>query len=253
MELDLKKEVKLYMIFDILADTVRSGPQLWHVDRKRIEDVQDHIVNLIFIARILKRHLPKVLDYDRVYDYILVHDLPEAITGDVTHFEGIPEKEIKRTTEIAIEYLTDKFGDVIDFKDLSYAYEERRDLESKFVHMIDKVHSSVAFIKYQSEKNIDVNNPKIIPELRYMPYVDERIKKGYDVADVFFEFHRGAIEFTDEERKRYGISRRDADKMVKVIKEFIDELYREKVLGELFDIRKTFPKEAAKYKREKFE
>lgn len=252
MEFNLKKEVELYMIFDILADIVRSGPRLWHVDRKRLEDVQDHIVNLIFIARILRNHLPDVLDYDRVYDYILVHDLPEAITGDVTHFEGIDEKEIKRTTDMAIDYLIDKFGDVLDFRDLSYAYEERRDLEAKVVHMIDKVHSAIAFIKYQSEKNIDVNSPGIIPELRKMPFVDERIKKGYDVADIFFEYHRRAIEFTDEECTRYGISRRDADKIVAIIREFIDELYREKELGEIFDVRKTFPKEAAKYKREKF-
>lgn len=253
MKFNVKKEVELYMIFDILADTVRTGPQLWHVDRERLEDVQNHIVNLIFIARILRRHLPDILDYNLVYDYILVHDLPEAITGDITHFEGVPEEEIKKVTSIAIDYLADKFRDVIDFRTLIGAYEERKDLEAKFVHIIDKVHSSIAFIKYQSEKNIDVNNQKIIPELRNLPFVDERIKKGYDVADVFFEYHRRAIEFSDEECSRYGITRTDADRIVMVIREFIDELYREKVDGNIFDIKISFPKEAEKYKREKFE
>jgi len=31
MEPNFKNDVKLFMIFDILGDTVRTGPQLWHI------------------------------------------------------------------------------------------------------------------------------------------------------------------------------------------------------------------------------
>lgn len=37
MKNDFNREVKLFMIFDILGDTVRTGPQLWHVNRERLE------------------------------------------------------------------------------------------------------------------------------------------------------------------------------------------------------------------------
>ena len=35
MKSDFKNEVKLFMIFDILGDTVRTGPTLWQIKRER--------------------------------------------------------------------------------------------------------------------------------------------------------------------------------------------------------------------------
>ena len=55
MEYDFVNEVKLFMIFDILGDTVRTGPLLWQIERNRLEDVKNHILDLLIIARILKK------------------------------------------------------------------------------------------------------------------------------------------------------------------------------------------------------
>ena len=35
MEHNFSKEVKLFMIFDILGDTERTGPLLWQIERKK--------------------------------------------------------------------------------------------------------------------------------------------------------------------------------------------------------------------------
>ncbi len=37
---------KLYMLYDILGDTLRTGPLLWKVDRFRTEDIKDHLSDL---------------------------------------------------------------------------------------------------------------------------------------------------------------------------------------------------------------
>ena len=112
MDYNFNKEVKLFMVFDILGDTVRTGPQLWHVDRERIEDVKNHILDLLLIVRILKKHFPVNvnMDFNKMIDYIICHDLPEAITGDITKFEGVSDDEIKSVTGIAIEYLSSQIG-----------------------------------------------------------------------------------------------------------------------------------------------
>lgn len=175
MKFDLNKEVKLFMIFDILGDTERTGPLLWKIDRKRLEDVKNHILDLLFMTRVLRQYLPSNLNYDKINDYILCHDLPEAITGDITKFEGIPEKEIQRVTNIAIQYLSTTFENVLDFSSILNNYENKTDIEAKVVHMLDKVHSATTFIKYQSEQNIDMNNPEIIPILRNHPFVVKKI------------------------------------------------------------------------------
>jgi 5'-deoxynucleotidase YfbR-like HD superfamily hydrolase len=244
-----ENEVKLFMLFDILGDTVRSGMIQWNVDRERLEDVKDHIMDLIFIAKILERYLSPYVDMSKVINYIIVHDLPEAITGDITKFEGVSEEEIERVTKLAIDYLVENFNDLIDFKNLIPAYEERRDLESKVVKMIDKIHSSTTFIKYEAEKHIDMDNPDIIESLRYHPFVDEMYNKGYDVADIFYEFHRKALSFSDDELIKYNISRDDADKIVFALRSFHDEFYKQKLSSSLFNIYKERPKSAMKYNR----
>lgn len=249
MEYDFSNDVKLYMIFDILGDIVRTGPLLWKIDRKRTEDVKDHILDLLFIVRVLKKYLPDNIDYNKINDYIICHDLPEAITGDITKFEGVSEEEIKRVTKIAINYLSDKFNDVMDFNTIINNYENRVDIETKIVHMIDKVHSAIAFIKYQCEYNIDMNNPEIIPELRNHPFVAEKINEGRDIADIFFEFHMKAVNITDSECEKYNISRENADKIVDVISVFAREIYSQKLNGILLKVRDNFPLNAMKYNR----
>ena len=249
MKYSFNQEVKLFMVFDILGDTERTGPLLWKIERKRLEDVKNHILDLLLIARILKNHFPSNLDYNKITDYIICHDLPEAITGDITKFEGVSEEEIKRVTNIAIKYLSNTFGDILDFSTILTGYENRVDIESKIVHMIDKVHSSTTFIKYQSEQDINMDDPRIIPELRNHPFVVAKIAEGKDLADIFFEFHLKAVNITDKECTKYGINREFADKIVNAIKEFANEMYKQKLNGTLLNIKTTFPKEGMQYNR----
>lgn len=251
MQHNFNKEVKLFMIFDILGDTERTGPLLWQIERSRLEDIKNHILDLLLIVRILKKHLPEDLDYNKINDYIICHDLPEAITGDITKFEGVSNDEIKRVTNIAIEYLSEQFGDVLDFGVILNNYENRVDIESKVVNMIDKVHSSTTFIKYQSEQNIDMDDPRIIPELRNHPFVVAKIEEGKDLADIFFEFHMNSVNVTDEECDKYSVSRNYANKIVNVVRAFASEMYDQKLKGTLLNVKNGFPKTVMKYNRNK--
>jgi len=47
MDYNFYKEVKLFMLFDILGDTVRTGPLLWQIDREKLENVKEHTMDLI--------------------------------------------------------------------------------------------------------------------------------------------------------------------------------------------------------------
>lgn len=251
MEYSFAKDVKLFMVFDILGDTERTGPLLWQIERKRLEDVKNHILDLLLIARILKKYFPDNIDYNKINDYIMCHDLPEAITGDITKFEGVSDEEIRRVTNLAIDYLSNRFDNVLDLRTILNNYENRVDIESKIVNMIDKVHSSTTFIKYQSEKNIDMDDPRIIPELRNHPFVVKKIEEGKDLADIFFEFHMKSVVITDEECERYSISRKDADKIVNTIRAFANEIYNQKLNGTLLDVKNDFPIDAMKYNRKR--
>lgn len=251
MKYNFNKQVKMFMIFDILGDTVRTGPQLWKIERERLEDVKDHILDLTIIVRLLQQYLPDSLCYEKIYDYILCHDLPEAITGDITKFEGVSDEEINKVTNVAIDYLSKTFEGVLPLKDILNNYEDKVDIESKVVNMIDKVHSAFTFIKYQSEKNVDMNAEGIIPVLRNHPFVVKKIEEGKDLGDIFYEFHLKAVNISDEECIKYNISRETADRIVEVIKTFANELYMQKLNRTLLNVKEDFPVDAMKYNRNK--
>lgn len=244
-----ENDIKLFMVFDILGDVVRSGSKQWNVKRVRLEDVNDHVFDLLLIYRILEKRFPNNLDFDKIFDYIICHDLPEAITGDITKFEGVAEEEIERVTTLAIDYLGNKFEGVLNLRKIINDYENRIDIESKVVKMIDKVHSASTFIKYQSEHDINVEDPGILPGLTSIPFVAEKIAEGKDVADIFYEFHIKAVSISDEECKRYSISREDADSIVSVIRGFAGEMYKQKIKGTLLDAEEDFPIEAMQYRK----
>ena len=251
MKYNFDKEVKMFMIFDILGDTVRSGPLLWKIDRKRLEDVKNHVMDLIFMARILRKYLPSYLNYDLIYDYIICHDIPEVITGDITKFEGISEEEIKRVTNLAIKFLSDNYDDVMDFDRLLNGYENIINIESKIVYMLDKIDSFSTFLKYQSEKNIDMKIPLSLSKLNLASSIIKMMDEGKDLGDIFYEVHSASINITDEECIKYNISRDDANLIVEVIKSFADEMYSKKQSNTLLVNKKDFPKDAVLYNNDK--
>jgi len=214
-------EAKLYMIFDMLGDIPRTGPLIWKVDRARTEDIKDHIFDLIIMVKILQKHFPPYIDIDKIIEYALVHDLEEAITGDITAFEGISKEEKTRRNAIAMNYLIEKFGSILDFKTLMIGYEKRIDIESHILHMLDKVQSSIPFIKYDSEHTIDRDSTNIIEPLRNCQAVQDGRKRGMSVSEIFYEYHLKSVVITDEQIKKYGISESDARKIENAIKAFM--------------------------------
>ncbi len=251
MKHNFNKNVELFMIFNILGDTIRTGLIDWNISRDKLNCIKVHIADLNMILRLIESYLPNILDCKKLYDYILFHDLPEAITGDITKFEGISSEEIERVTKLSIDYLTNKFSETIDLGTILNNYENKVDIESKVVHILDKMHSAIEFIIYQDEKNIDMNNPNIPEILRNHPFVTKLRKEGKDLADIFYEFHSMAICITDEECTKYGISREDGDIIVNVCKGLLDEFYKQKSNKTLQNITNNLPNEAMIYNRNK--
>lgn len=245
----MEKIAKLYMIFDSLGDIERTGPLLWQINRKRCEDVKNHIFDLLLMSKLLRDKLSDILDFDLIESYIICHDLPEAITGDITKFEGVSDEEVKRVTQIAIEYLSNEFGNILNLEKLLKEYEERSTIEAKVAHMFDKVQSIIPFMKYQIEGNIDLSASNISELLIKHPFVVKEMNEGKDLSDIFYDYHSMAIDISDEECEKYGINRIAANKIILTIKSFIDTLYSQKKNRSIIDFKKDFPKMAMKYNR----
>ena len=78
---------------------------------------------------------------------------------------------------------------------------------------------------------------------------DLGLKNPKDIADIFFEFHMKAVDITDEECLKYGISKSEASKITNAIRAFASEMYSQKLRGKLLQFKKDFPKDAMQYNR----
>lgn len=243
----MDKVAKIYMIFDMLGDTVRTGPIIWKVNRNRTEDVKNHTFDLLLMIKLLKSYFPSFIDYEKLENYIIVHDLEEAITGDITIFEGIPHEEKERVNNIAMNWIIDNFNDVLDFKTYFTNFEGSVDIEAKIAHMLDKVQGSIPFMKYDGEKLIDINNPEIIETLRNHPAVVDGRNEGKTVGQIFYEFHLKKVVISDDELIKYDITRCEADKITNAIKAFMASIRMQCM--NVKSIIETFPNDATKYNK----
>lgn len=252
----MKKLARLFLTFDMLGDLKRSGPIQWQIDRFRTSDIKDHVFDLISEIRLLKPYLPKYINTERMIDYAIVHDLAEVITGDITTFEGVSKEEKARVDKLATDYLIETYGDTGNIKNLLSSYERRDTIEAVTLHMLDKISSSIEFLKYDCESKVDMDNPEIIEPLRCNPGVVKLKEQGLSLGEIFYVWHLKSVVITDEEltkinkyRYKYSdelISREDADRIADVIKTFMEAIHDE--ISNLNEIKEDFPKDAMLYK-----
>ncbi|WP_425988509.1 HD domain-containing protein [Afipia sp. DC4300-2b1] len=90
-------------ILQFLALSERLKRELrhsWLSDGRR-ESVAEHTWQMALMALLAYRHLELPVDIGRVLKMIIVHDLIEAIAGDVPYFEEGERKELKAERERA--------------------------------------------------------------------------------------------------------------------------------------------------------
>lgn len=242
----MENQAKLYLIFDMLGDMKRSGPLLWHVNRERLEDIKDHIFDIIALDKILEPYMPVHINHERIIELALVHDIEEVITGDITEFEGVSKEEKERVNKRAIDYLVQSFGKIFPFKSLFKEFEEKTTIESKICHIYDKVQCILTFAKYDSEELIDMDNPLIIEELRKLPLIENGKKEGKTLSELFYDYHIKAVNMSDEEIEKYNITRAEADSICTVIRAFVDDVVIQ--TKRINEIKNEFSKDASVYK-----
>lgn len=246
MDLLMTKEARLYLVFDKLGDLRRSGPIQWCVDRFRTADIKDHVFDLILLTKMIKPHIPETIDTDRMIDYAITHDLEEVITGDITTFEGVTKEEKNRVNKIAMDYLISEYGDLLSLDTMLADFEEKKDLEAKVLHMLDKVQSSIEFLKYDAEKKVDMDNLNIVDCLRNNPDVLRLRAQGLSLGEIFYQWHMRSVNFSDEELVKYGITRETADDICSTIRSIMGSIHDQ--FDKYNEIEEDFPKEAMIYR-----
>ena len=159
------------------------------------ESISDHMYRMAVMTMLAPPSLQaRGLDISRCIQMALVHDMAEALVGDITPQDGIPKPEKSRREETTMQFLTEKLlGSTLggmdqagkQIMDLWREYEDSETLESKFVHDVDKLELVLQMNEY--ERNLDKKKDLgefcrapdkiLLPEVRdwYVQVMKERL------------------------------------------------------------------------------
>jgi putative hydrolase of HD superfamily len=86
----------------------------------------------------------------------LVHDMAEALVGDITPVDGVAKHEKNRRESTTMDYFTKSLLGKVngglagqELKDIWQEYEDSKTLESKFVHDVDKLELVLQMVEYE--------------------------------------------------------------------------------------------------------
>ncbi|KAF2259853.1 HD domain-containing protein [Lojkania enalia] len=128
------------------------------------ESISDHMYRMSILTMLAPASLASRLDLAKCTRMALIHDMAEALVGDITPEDGIPKPEKSRREAETMDYvcnkLLGKFNGGLNarqIREIWQEYEDSKTLESQFVHDIDKIELLLQMVEYEREKGGDTD------------------------------------------------------------------------------------------------
>ncbi|XP_050373376.1 uncharacterized protein LOC126791029 [Argentina anserina] len=138
-----------------LKTTKRAG---WvKRDVKDPESIADHMYRMGLMA-LIASDIPG-LNRDKCIKIAIVHDIAEAIVGDITPSDGVPKEEKNRREQEAIDHMCKLLGGGSIAKELGelwLEYERNSSPEAKIVKDFDKVEMILQALEYENDQGKDL-------------------------------------------------------------------------------------------------
>lgn len=161
----MKEKIKKIYDFLEISNTLKRTTRWKHVDQmKQKESSADHSWHLAVFSWIVAEELEYDLDLAKIIKLAIVHDLPEAIAGDVDKYLvatgkfSIKEKESNELAAMAIVKKTLPPASSKEIYSLWQEYRDRKTDEAKFVYALDKIESIVHMINMGHESWHELND-----------------------------------------------------------------------------------------------
>jgi putative hydrolase of HD superfamily len=135
-------------ILNFLALSERLKCELRHswLSSGRQESVAEHTWQMALMALLMHRHLAQPVDIEKALKMVLVHDLVEAVVGDVPFFDTGERKRLKaRREQEAIGTIREALDPATghEVHDLWQEYEAKVTAEARFATALDHLEVQV--------------------------------------------------------------------------------------------------------------
>ena len=139
---------EVHRILSFLALSERLKCELRHswLSNGRQESVAEHSWQMALMALLMHRHLAQPVDIETTLKMVLIHDLVEAVVGDVPYFDAGERKQLKAKREQeAIETIRAALDPATgqEIYDLWQQYEAKATAEARFATALDHLEVQV--------------------------------------------------------------------------------------------------------------
>ena len=147
--------INYYVICNRLKNIIRTGWKDWNVKRDRIESVAEHIFGTQMLAIAMKSEYQYDVDIMKVIFMLAVHELGEAVIGDLTQFQI--SKQVKEKLEHeAVHRILDDLLDGNQIEQFFLEFDSHNTKESIFAYQCDKLECDLQSKLYDEEGCVDL-------------------------------------------------------------------------------------------------
>ncbi|KAK5111682.1 hypothetical protein LTR62_004788 [Meristemomyces frigidus] len=180
-----------------LKTTPREGWRRFNIHHG--ESIADHMYRMSIITLLCPPSLAAKLDLNRCTRMALVHDMAEALVGDITPVDGVSKSEKSRREAGTMDYLCfSLLGGVAGGKEqgelissLWQEYEDSVTPESHFVHDVDKMELLLQMVEYERSHEpvgkLDLGEFTRVATKIVMPEVQQWAREVLEERRVYWE------------------------------------------------------------------
>ncbi len=178
--------ISYYVICNRLKDIIRTGWKNWNVQRERVESVAEHIFGVQMLAIAMKSEYEYDVDIMKVVYMLAIHEIGEAVIGDLTQFQISKEEKEKIEHEAVHKIL----GDLLDgdkIEELFLEFDSHNTKESIFAYQCDKLECDLQCKLYDEEGCVDIQKQEIDNPIKNAR-VQELLKTGSSWSTMWIKF-----------------------------------------------------------------
>lgn len=202
-----EKVLSYYALCNKLKNIIRTGWKNWNVKQERLESVAEHIFGTQMLAIAVYSEYKYDLDIMKVIYILAIHEIGEAIIGDLTQFEITKEEKQKREYEAVCQVLSG-LKDKEYIKNIFLEFEEKQTPEAIFAYECDKLECDLQCKLYDQQNAVDLKDQKNNQTINNT-LVKKLLEEGNNWSSMWLKFSKNTYNYDENFKKISDYARKN--------------------------------------------
>ena len=177
-----------YLLCNKLKYLIRTGWLNWNVSSSRLESVAEHVFGVEMLALSIYSEYKYDIDIKKVIMMLAIHEIGEAVIGDITMFD-LSHEEKEKLEHAAVHNILSSLVSGKEIEELFIEFDEHKTKESIFAFQCDKLEADLQAKIYDDMGKVDLNNQEGNNTMNH-PLVKELLDEGNSFGVMWMKFSR---------------------------------------------------------------